>query len=273
MLKINPNLQSIQFFNIVETLRPKQSPEETLTKAQSLTRRIISISRPSKDWKVLLDSLSQWISTEGSALFVVRVALRAEAKAKNFAVEVIKMLRPLPYGVIWNLSLSKSQGNSATLQDLIKSLIFQALVHDPTILQKHSTELDATKFISTHTEAEWISLLSKLLSRLSKCFIVIEAQVIFQINREDPAWAAQFFQLFQNLIDQAASLGNTLKILVLGYGTQHLTLQNLPSSGNRILSSIQRPIPVPPHLKRRFGGRKKNTIVCKALKASFESLR
>jgi hypothetical protein len=268
MLKINPNLQGIQFFNIVQTLRPEQSPEETLTKAQSLTRRNISIIQPSKDWKALLDCLGRWISTDGSALFVVRVALRAEAKAKNFAVEVIKMLRPLPYGVIWNLSLCKSQGKSATLQDMIKSLIFQALVHDPVILQKYPKELDATKFISTHTEAEWISLLSKLLSRLSKCFIVVEAQDMFQINREDPEWAGQFFQLFQNLIDQAESLGNMLKILVLGYGTRQLTLQSLPGSGNRIVSSIQRPI-MPAHLRWRFGCRKKNTIVWKHLKARF----
>jgi len=269
VLKINPNLQGIQFFNIVQTLRPKQSPEETLTNTQSLTRRNVSISRPSKDWKVLLDCLGRWISIGGSALFVVRVALRAEAKAKGFAIEVIKMLRPLPYGVIWNLSLFKSQGKPAKLQDMIKSLIFQALVHDPTILQNHPKELDATKFISTHTEAEWISLLSKLLSRLSKCFIVVEAQDMFQINREDPEWAGQFFQLFQNLIDQAKRLGNMLKILVLGYGTHQLTLKSLQSSGNRIVSSIQRPIPMPAHLRRRVGGRKKNPIIRKPLKAGF----
>ena len=269
VLKINPHLHGIQFYNIVQTLRPEQTPEETFAKVQSLTKRTQMTSRPCRDWKDLLDCLGRWVSTEGSALLVVRVALRAEAKAKEFAVNVIKLLRNLPYGVIWNLSLYRSQGRPALLVDMIKSLIFQVLVHDPAVLHKYPTELDATKFLSTHTEAEWTSLLSKLLSRLSKCFIVIEAQDIFQLHRESPEWPGRFFQLFQNLIDQAKGSGNILKILVLGYGTRALTLQSLSGSSNRIVSSIQRPVPVPPHLRRRFGFGRKKTTGLQHLRAKF----
>lgn len=260
MLKINPQLHSIQFHNIVQVLRPEQSPEGALAKMQSLTKRTQMTSRPSRDLKDLLDSLGRWVSTAGSALFVVNVALRAEIKAKEFAVDVIKLLQDMSCGVMWNISMTGSQRKPALPVEMIKNLVFQVLVHDPAVLHNFPAELDATKFLSTHTEAEWASLLSKLLSRIPKCFLVIEAHDIFQFHRGKPEWAGAFFQLFQDLVDKAEGLGNILKILVLGYDTRALTSQNLSGSSNRIVSSIQRPVPVPQHLRRRFGiGRKKAT--------------
>jgi hypothetical protein len=152
---------------------------------------------------------------------------------------------------------------------MIKSLIFQALTNDPNILKKYPAELDATAFLSTHTEDEWISLLSKLLSRLSKYFIVVEAQDIFQINRETPEWPARFFHLFQNLIDQAKSSGNILKILILGYGTRQLSLQDFANGSNHIVSSIQRPVPVPARFRGRFASRRKDLARRQHLKVRF----
>ncbi|KAH8590413.1 hypothetical protein B0O99DRAFT_691622 [Bisporella sp. PMI_857] len=263
------SLQEKMFWNIVQTLRPEHTPEETFTKAQLITKRTNATTRPSKDWKVLLDCLGRWVSADGSALFIVKVALCAEAKAKEFAVDVIQILRPLPYGVIWNLSICRTRSKPASLVDMIKSLIFQALTNDPNILKKYPAELDATAFLSTHTEDEWISLLSKLLSRLSKHFIVVEAQDIFQINRETPEWPARFFHLFQNLIDQAKSSGNILKILILGYGTRQLSLQDFANGSNRIVSSIQRPVPVPARFRGRFASRRKDLARRQHLKVRF----
>lgn len=106
---------------------------------------------------------------------------------------------------------------------MIKGLVFQALQHDPTLLHSSPEELNVTKFQSNHTEAEWISLLLQLLSRLSKCFIIVEAEDIFQANRDVPDWAKHFLEPFQKLIDEAESSGNQLKILILGNGSILLT--------------------------------------------------
>ncbi|KAH8763943.1 hypothetical protein F5882DRAFT_414790 [Hyaloscypha sp. PMI_1271] len=121
--------------------------------------------------------------------------------------------------VIWNLSWITSHGRVTSMANMIKSLIFQALQHDPTLLHSHPEELNITKFQSNHMEAEWISLLLQLFSRLSKCFIIVEAEDIFQANREVPDWAKHFLEPFQKLVDEAEGCGNQLKILILGYGS------------------------------------------------------
>jgi hypothetical protein len=248
----------MQLSSILQVLKPQQSPEETLAKVQSLAKRVQMSNIPSRDSVDLLKSLGTWVSREESALFLVKVGVRAEAKAKEFAADVVKLLQPMPYGVIWNLSWIRSHGSVPSMTDMIKSLIFQALQHDPTLLHSHPEELNVMKFQSNHSEAEWISLLSQLFSRLSKCFIVVEAEDIFQAHRDILEWTTRFLVLFQNLVDQAETSGNQLKILVIGYGTTLSTLQAMPGKKNRIVSSIQRPQPVPPHLRRQFASRKTN---------------
>jgi hypothetical protein len=108
---------------------------------------------------------------------------------------------------------------------MIKGLVFQALQHDPTPLHSSPEELNVTRFQSNHTEAEWISLLLQLLSRLSKCFIIVEAEDIFQVNRAAPDWAKDFLEPFRKLVDEAEGSGNQPKILVLGCGSILLTVQ------------------------------------------------
>lgn len=255
MLKVSPAVRDIQFSRILQVLKPTQCPEETLEKVRSLAKRVQIPSIPSRDSVELVKSLGNWVSREESALFLVKVGVRAEASAKEFAVDVVKLLQSMPCGVIWSLSWIRSASIVPSITSLIKTLIFQALRHDHTLLSSHPEELNLMKFQSNHTEAEWISLLFRILSRLSKCYIVVEAEDIFHAHQSMPEWTADFFGLFQRLVDEAERSGNRLKILVLGYGSTLLTMQNMPVQ-NRIVSTIQRPLPVPPHLRRQFASRR-----------------
>jgi hypothetical protein len=268
-MSINPRIYDIQFSNIMDILQPKESPEETLQKVQSFARRLQVPSRPSRDSADLLACLGQWVSREGPSLFLVRVGLRAEWKAKEFATDVIKILQPLPYGVIWKLSWSGYKNGVSPLEDMIKSLIFQALRYDPTLLHNYPNELNVTKFQAKHTEAEWVSLVTHLFSRLSKCFLVIEAEDVFQAHHMSPEWPRRFLELFQSLVDQAESTGNLLKILVVGYGTTHSTVQSVPGKDNRMVSSIQSPVPVPPKFRRRFASDRRHLAGWQDLKPRF----
>jgi hypothetical protein len=76
------------------------------------------------------------------------------------------------------------------------------------------------------------------LSRLSKCFIIVEAEDIFQANRDVPDWTKHSLELFQKLVDEAEGSGNQVKILVLGYGSILLTMQSVLGQKNGIVSSI-----------------------------------
>jgi len=257
VLKVNPAIWDIQFSRILQVLKPTQCPEETLEKVRSLAKRVKIPRIMSRDLVELVKCLGNWVSREESALFLVKVGARAEANAKEFAVDVIKLLQSMQCGVIWNLSWIRSPGIVPSMTSLIKTLIFQALRHDHTLLSSHPEELNIVKFQANHTEAEWISLLFQIISRVSNCYIVIDAEDIFQAHQSVPKWTEDFFGLFQRLVDEAETSGSRLKILVLGYSATLSTLQNMPGQ-NRIVSTIQRPQPVPPHLRRQFASRRNN---------------
>jgi len=247
---MKPRICDIQFSKILDVLTPKRCPEEMLQRAQSLAKRGRSLSAPIKDSASLLRSLGCWVSGEGSSLFVVRVGPRAEAKAKEFAANVIDLLRPTPYGVIWSLSQLRSHNSTASMKDLLKSLIFQALRYDRSLLSNHLDQMNIAKFRADHTEPEWACLLSMIFSKLSKCFIVIETEDLFQTHRHDIEWARSFLRLFQGLVDHAESSGSMLKVLVVSYGTTLPELHSASTKQNRIVSSLRRPPPVPPRLRR-----------------------
>ena len=234
----------------MQILRPKESPDEILAKVQSFTRAVQLRSKAPRCSDDLISGLEKWVSGEGSSIFLVRVGARAEENAREFAADVIKLLKPLPFGVIWNLSWNRFRRSISPFADMIKSLIFQALKLDPSLLQEYPDEINIAKFMSSHTEAEWAALLTHLFSRLSKCFIIIEAEDVFQAQREDLEWPRRFLQLFQSLVDQAEVSGNLLKILLIGYHTSVSTLQSVSSRKNRITSSVRSPILVPPRMRR-----------------------
>jgi len=272
VLKINPHLQSIQFHNIVQAVKPHQDPEMVLAKVQSLTKRRQHAGWRSRDLKTLLDSLHTWISSERSALFLVNVALRADGKAKEFAIDVIRFLRDMSCGVCWSLSvpsLPTSPKKPTLLVDMLKNLVFQVLIHNPAVLNDFPAELDAAKFLSIHTEAEWSSLLAKLLLRMPKSFLVIEAQDILLLHKENSDWPGRFFQTFQTLVDDAESSGKILKILILGYGSRASSLQGLSQSSNRIVSSIQQPIAATRRMRKLRGTSRQKSNSWRQLRAGY----
>lgn len=160
------------------------------------------------------------------------------------------VIQPTPYGVIWSLSQLRAHNSTPSMKDVLKSLIFQALRHDQSLLSNHLDQMNIAKFQADHTESEWAVLLSMIFSKLSKCFIVIETEDLFQMHRNDTEWGRRFLAFFQGLVDHAESSGSMLKVLVMSYGTTLPVLQGTSTKQNRIVSSLQRPPPVPPRLRR-----------------------
>jgi hypothetical protein len=168
--------------------------------------------------------------------------VRAEARAKDFAVEVINHLQTTPYKVFWTLSQLGSRDDSVSTIGLLKSLVFQALRHDPDLLANNVEQLNITRFRTEHTESEWVDVLCLVLSKLSKCFVVVEAEDLFRDLR-DQELVKKFLQVFQTIVDKTASSGSLVKILVVSFGRTDPTV---PGKNNRIVTAVQPVAPVPP---------------------------
>lgn len=235
----------------MKILRPYPSPEDVLRKCQSLAKRSQAwSSSASHDATNLLESLSRWVSKSGSSLFIVRAGPRAEARAKEFALDVITLLQSTQYPVFWSLSHLGSDRDTISTTDVLKSLVFQALQCDPDVFLKNPAQLNASQFQTNHSETEWLDLLRNILSKLTKCFVVVETEDLFHAFRHDIEWIKHFLALFQGLVDSAASSGNMIKVLVVSYGSAKAAIEDLPEDKSRIVTTVQRPVPVPPRLRR-----------------------
>jgi hypothetical protein len=59
--------------------------------------------------------------------------------------------------------------------------------------------------------------LTKLITRLSKCYIIIETRDMFQDAKFNPHWLGRFLNLFSTLMSGSVNSGSSLKFLVLCY--------------------------------------------------------
>jgi hypothetical protein len=267
---MKPRISDIQCSHILNFLSPPMSPEATLWKCQSLARRRQSWSSSHKDSTELLQSLRHWVSMHGSSLFVVRAGPRAEVRAKDFAVEVTGFLQlTTPYKVIWTFSSLGSRDSTVSTTDILKTLIFQALRHDPNLLLNQPSELNTSRFQTNHTEKEWLDLLCMVFSRLSKCFVIVETEDLFRSFKHDPEWTTRFLQLFQHIVDTTAASGSMIKILVVSYGKALSALADLPQNSNRIVTTVQRPPPVPPQLRKPMSRQRGRSAHWQSLRPRF----
>lgn len=248
-----PRIRDMQLSNILQALKPSICPEQTFNKFQAITKRSRSTKLPVAESNAILQSLNSWFSKEGSSLFILRVGPRAETKAMELTTDIISHLRDKQVNVIFRLSPITRLGERdvPTITEVLKVLVHQALQLDPSILHADFNELNVAKVSSIHTEAEWMYLLTKLITRLAKCYIIIETHDLFQKARCKPDWVGRFLNIFSTLVSGPMSSGSSLKFLVLCYGGGHdaLMRRNLDQD-SWIVSTLRRPLPTPIRLKR-----------------------
>jgi len=212
------------------------SPEDILSICKSFAQRRKSWNPWPKGSVDLFRSLQHWVSTPGSALFVVRATRcvgrcgnhRAKARAKDFAVEVADFLKSTTtHKVIWTFSLSKRPRMSIT--DILNILICQAVRFFP-------SQPNIPQSKANDTESQLFELLRLLLSQLPMCFVVIETTNI--------EGTARFLRLSQDIVDRSSSM---IKILVVSHGKALPVLPNLLQNNNRIVATIQR---LPPRSRK-----------------------
>ena len=151
-------------------------PEAALLKVQSfLTRRgtfrVASYESPKRR-----QSLSRWVSREGSSLIIIPVSPGTQADAKELVVGVIGRLKTSTYYVLRTISLISPVDGTPSIIEVLKSLVFQSLQHSRNLFSDDNEHLNLKKMHGNHTESEWADLLVLVFAKLSKCFVVIETE-------------------------------------------------------------------------------------------------
>lgn len=252
MTDMKPRLYRLEFSSILEMLSPEVSPENILRKHTSLAmgRRRHQIStgylRTSAD---IAKGLDLWVSTTGSSLFILRSGPRASSITRDHAVDIINYLRSAQYKVFWILSPPSPCDSEMSISHILKSLVYQVIQHEPNILLRFPENLDTLQFLSNRNESEWLDLLCLLVSRLDKCFLIMETEDLYQAFRHRPEWTHEFLQMFQRLIDRVETARSLVKILVVTFGNDaSLSIQQ--GSVHNFVATIQQTRVIPPRLRR-----------------------
>ncbi|KAH0565970.1 hypothetical protein GP486_000638 [Trichoglossum hirsutum] len=252
----------LQLSQIIELLVIKPRPEETYLLCLSIAKRRQNWNAQAGVTLTMAQNLSRWASEAGSSLLIVRAGRRAGPRAKDLATNIISLLLTTPHKVIWFLSTRDPLDQEPTTKDVLKSLISQALRHNPHPPSLGPDQLSVAQFHSDHTEAEWLDLLCLILKGLPGLFIIVETDKLFQTSWNDSGPKLRFIELFQRIVDLVGASGPPVKILIVSYGVSAALLAPLPGSTNRLVTCVQQLPPVPPRLRRPAGrGRGSNTML------------
>jgi hypothetical protein len=217
------------------------------------------VSRKRQSWKHagqeslnLVNTIRRWATLSGSALLVVQGSPLTEAKLKDLAVSIVDYGQAAGASTIWALSESKkSRPASTDRTSLWKTLIAQALRHDSTLLSQNGVKLSASQFKVNHSDNEWRTLFSQVVSKLSKCVVVVEASDLFEGFDYEPARVRDFISMFQLAADEATSRGGAVKILIASYCSERSALADLSASGRAFTAFVARPRPANKKVTKR----------------------
>ena len=252
---VKSRVYDLQFSNIFKILAPRSpqfSPTDILRKHTSLAmrRRRHQIStgylRTSAN---IAKGLDLWESTTGSSLFILRSGPRASGITRDHAVDIINYLQNAQCKVFWILSPPSPCDVEPSITNILKSLVYQIIHYEPNILLRHPESLSSLKILSNRSESEWLDLLCFLVSRLDKCFLIVETEDLYRVSCQIPQWTKGLLQVFRHIIDRVEAAGSTAKVLVVTFDNDDRYLsQQRPV--HDFIATVQQPRPVPPRLRR-----------------------
>ena len=233
----------MQFSRILQVLASDRLPEDTLESCQSFARRRPSWRQPGRDTTTLMQRISDWVFMADSSLFVVQAGPRAESRTKDLVIELTGLLKNTDHPVFWHFSEPFTNQATPSLIFILKSLVFQALRHDPSIASQDPQVGNIRAFETEHTLAEWIGLASKVISKIKQCFVVIETESLHQATARRGSDARHILETFVKLFNGISSGGGSvIKLLIVNYGSQTL-LHTGTGNTSRIWAKVGPPLP------------------------------
>lgn len=144
--------------------------------------------------------LKTWAASPTSSLIMVKGSCLTRLETKDFAADIVALLRGMKIPVLWTLS-AKAETNLGWRSpvEVLKQLVLQVLHVNHTLLDEQSTALNAARFQSATTEADWFDLLGSVLEGLSQVYIVIDAEVMSRQFSSEISWPKAFLELFKKL--------------------------------------------------------------------------
>jgi hypothetical protein len=193
------------------------SPEDAFRFCQfrSNRRRQRTTLGMSPQW--LSPQLHNWASIDQSSMLLVRGSPLHRHETKDFATDIVSLLRSVSVPVVWILGAPSRGETSVSPVDVLKQLIFQVLQINMTLLNTKSSSLSAVRFQTAKTEADWFNILASVVVGLPQLFLIVDAGLIEHELNGEIKWPDGFKKMIRDLTK--ACPDTIAKVILLGYGS------------------------------------------------------
>lgn len=194
-----------------------------------------------RDSAPLLENMNNWITTPGPSAHVIRAGSRAGKKCKDLAAIVVDLLLASNHKVVWSLS---SCINSMVCNDILKSLVHQAVQYNPRIVFDTNVSFPALNDI--HTATEWLDLLRLVMTGFSESGLAL----FLVVETEDAQLIDLIHKVIKSTNAMSASSRPHVKILLIVSSSVVDIPAVPPTASNISMSFVHQAPPVPAKLRR-----------------------
>ncbi|KAK7513715.1 uncharacterized protein IWZ02DRAFT_478364 [Phyllosticta citriasiana] len=158
-------------------------------------------------------NLKAWGTNPESSVVLVSSSYRNCHIARDFAADMIELVRETSIPVAWALRLKTSQEYTAV--DMLKGLVSQVLKQNEALLNEKRASVCASKYHSARTEKDWFNLLGHALNGLKDVCFVIDLEAMGLREADQPSWPDAFTGLFEAL--RSHNVPTRVKVVFVSY--------------------------------------------------------
>ncbi|KAF4451241.1 hypothetical protein FALBO_16362 [Fusarium albosuccineum] len=201
LIDTNRKISEVQFSQILTFMSDSVLPDPVTLRQCYASRRNRRRRIDAGKSQLLLDSnqLQEWGARTESSQLLVQGCFRSRHFTRDFAIDMIDLIVNAGVPIVWALDPDRQPGTTFTSMDVLKYISSQVLKLNHTMLNERSASLNAARFQSISTEAEWFSLLGAVLDGLQQIYLVIDLELLNGTVTPDVSWLTEFPRLFESL--------------------------------------------------------------------------
>ncbi|KAI0160610.1 hypothetical protein GGR57DRAFT_388457 [Xylariaceae sp. FL1272] len=203
ILDTNQRLSQVQLSQILSFMSDSCIPRADIVKqyyaARSNRRRKQGVEEMSyQSW---ISHVQAWGEMKTSGQIFVQGSFKTRHTARDFTVDAIDLITQAGIPVVWALDPSTESlaGNQFNACDVLKYLACQVLKSDNILQTEKYASLNAARFQSATTEAEWVDILACVLQGVGQIYIIVDTNFVARAGSAILSWLS-YFSIIENTL-------------------------------------------------------------------------
>jgi len=165
-----------------------------------------------------MDVLRSWINRKSSGILIGE-AHGIKTSSRDFAVDLLDVIMKARIPAIWALPQpTEEEESTVTVEDLLVSLVLQAINLNPSVLSEGVNPISATHFRTIGSVEKLLQLLQRSVKGLKFTIVVVDLMLLKRVLRKSKSLEPEEF--LEMLLDMTESHDGIIKIVVLTWRSE-----------------------------------------------------